>query len=238
MDSQKNDEDQQNSPGVMDVKPPTPAEESQIDAGTTVAISPDGEPTFITPTPGSSIQPQAPQESIDEPKLEEASVVVTEQQTIESTEPTQDQITEPPQTSQQPDVVTEPSQVEPAQEIESKPDLPKDVHQEVANEQQPNPMAIPPKPKKSGSPKAVIFVAILVALALAGASVFAYLKMQETTNTSTSPAQTEQQVEKEPEITADDVDAAVKEVDEQINTTDDTKDIPSAESINDQTLGL
>lgn len=103
-----------------------------------------------------------------------------------------------------------------------------------------NPMAIPPQqPKKSGKPKAAIIVAVLIVISLIAVSVVAFMKMN--TKQKTTPAtttQTETKTEQKTEVTSQDVEAASTDIDTEINKTDDAKDLPTAESVNDQTLGL
>jgi uncharacterized protein HemX len=236
----KRDDTLQDTPtDIVDVNPSVKPEEAKTEPGTTVTISPDGEPTFITPTPGSSILPTTTEEAEPEspPSIndeQQVSDTTTDPQaTSTELEPTEE-VAPPPKQSDSGDTVQE--EVEKSEIVQEEPD--KTINEEP-NQEQPNPMAIPPKPKKSGSPIVVIIVAIVVALALAGASVYAYMKMQKTNEPDTGvPAATEQKVEETPKVTPNDIDAATKDIDDQLNTTDDTKDLPTAESLNDQSLGL
>lgn len=103
-----------------------------------------------------------------------------------------------------------------------------------------NQMAIPAQPpKKSGKPIAAIIAAIIIVIALIGVSVFAFVKtsqkkpVKQTTKTSTETKKTTKT-----EVTADDVSSTSKDIDTEINKTNDAKDLPTSESVNDQSLGL
>jgi uncharacterized protein HemX len=99
-----------------------------------------------------------------------------------------------------------------------------------------NPFAVPDMPhKKTGTPIAAIAIAILVAVGLAGVTVYAYMKTQ---NETKSPYETgSQQTEQPASVTPADVDSTSKEIDDAVNSIDDSKDLPENE-LSDQSLGL
>lgn len=254
MDPQKDDSTLGLTNNVMDVQPPKKTEQSTVNQGTTVTISPDGEPTFIAPTPGTSIQPQpAEGTTVDREELPstdgQRSNGIATPATDNSGMPELSQLKEEFQVTEE-SVVREESTPTLIESKETSLPLETERVEEPQTEaktetqqSQTNPMAIPPKPKKSGLSKLVILIAILIALLLAGVSVYAYMEMQgsrkkQETKTTTPTEQTEQKTEEVSKLTSEDVDAVITDVDKQINSTDDTKDIPSADSVNDQTLGL
>lgn len=115
-----------------------------------------------------------------------------------------------------------------------------DTHQE--NTPSPdNPLAITDTAKhKSKKPKAAIIVAIIIGILLIGVSVFAYMKLNTTksTNSSSSDQTNKASDNKTDTVTDGDVDNAIKDVDGEINKTNDTSEIPASDSVSDQTLGL
>lgn len=99
-----------------------------------------------------------------------------------------------------------------------------------------------PKPPVHGSgkkaPKAVIAVAIVVAIGLIGLSIFAYMKTQdESPATGNTDTTTHEDGDNHAEpATANDVDAATKQVDAALEPVDET-DFSESE-LTDQSLGL
>lgn len=226
MDDKKDEEQVTTDSTVDNTQAPVLDDEvtndSMVSSGIDIVVTEDGEIAPAPPTPGMAIKPTPFEPTEDETD------------NTESSEPMSSAGID--NESRQEDISTE-ATVKP----NNLPDLSEMDDEKPSGSHEQNPMAIPPKPpKKSNSPTAAIIVAILVALGLAGLTGFAFMQMQkkDKANNTQIPATQQAQKPEEKTVTPEDVDSAAKDVEERLNTTDDAKDLPTAESINDQTLGL
>ena len=112
--------------------------------------------------------------------------------------------------------------------------------EESSGEIKDNPMAITPKTKnKSTTPKGAIIVAAVIGLILITVSIFAYIKMQDEVKTESANGEQNSQVsDDQPVVSEGDLDNTVKELEAEINKTNDAEDIPTEDSVSDAALGL
>lgn len=201
---------------------------SNTDQSTAVEIAEDG----TLSSPGDKITPSVPAES-SETSEHESSVVETEHEDPIETKSTQEEEEATSQSAAEDSDAAVPS-VEPESTQGDSSQLEQPQHSDDHNQ-----MAIPPQPARHGKPKAAIIVAVIIVIALIGVSVVAFMKMNQKKPVKSTKNTTSQttKVEKK-EVTADDVSATSTEVETNINKTDDAKDLPTAESVNDKSLGL
>ncbi len=104
-----------------------------------------------------------------------------------------------------------------------------------------NPMAIPPKASKNaGLPKAAIVVAVGIAITLIIVTVLAFTKSQNSEDSSqnTSVSTTSSEQNKPTPATTEDVDQTSAQIDQEVNKTANDDDIPSSDSVSDESLNL
>lgn len=111
----------------------------------------------------------------------------------------------------------------------------------VEEEKNDNPLAVPTQPKpKSKVPKIAIFLAILVAISLAGIAAYIFIGEQKEDSSSNNSVNTtsEQQQNQPQPITSDEIDQTVNQIDQDLNKTTSDEDLPTSESVSDQSLNL
>lgn len=94
-----------------------------------------------------------------------------------------------------------------------------------------------PAHAKKKSPMLAILIVIVLALGLAGGAVYLYMKTKDSTKNTQTTNTTNTSNATETPITQADVDNTVKEVDDAVNSLDDTKDL-NENDLSDATLGL
>ncbi len=216
--------DEQSQPKAIQDMPNNNFPPKQIDIN-----SEDGS---ISPVPGQNFQsnntpaPEVATESVDKPNETVNEELTSEESTPEGTIDSNN--AQP--TDNQSSVSNEPI------------DLPTDTDQNnVVDDSKENPLAVPTQPKpKSGVPKIAITLAILVALSLTAVAVYVFISgnSDKENTTNTSNASTEQQSTQAQPVTSSEVDQTVDQIDQDINKTTNDEDLPSSESVSDQSLNL